>query len=113
MARVHAGARESDHEAQLQEALGRLAANARRLRQERKLSQEQLAEAVGCAVTFVQRLERGRANTTVSLLVSLARALGVDVGTLLAPPLEPSSEALPRARATGGDQKRSKGPAKR
>ncbi len=60
-----------------------LGANVRRLRNERGLTQEALAEAVGVELRTVARIEAGTANVVLSTLVDLADALGVKPGALL------------------------------
>jgi transcriptional regulator with XRE-family HTH domain len=47
------------------------------LRLARRLSREQLADAIGQPRTFVGRIERGEHGVTVAELPHLARALGV------------------------------------
>lgn len=63
----------------LQRKLGkRIAA----LRKKQKLTQEQLAEAVGCSVEFVSLVERGVNAPSVAGLEKFARALKVEVKEL-------------------------------
>ncbi|GLI99071.1 helix-turn-helix domain-containing protein [Sphingobium sp. BS19] len=61
----------------------RLAANLRRLRQERQLSQEQFAFDAAIHRTYVSDLERGARNPTIEVVDKLATFLGVKVGDLL------------------------------
>lgn len=65
--------------------VGTLADNIRRLRYERGLSQEELADNCGLHRTYVGSVERGERNVTLSSLEVLAKALGVSVVDLLAP----------------------------
>lgn len=60
-----------------------LAANVRRIRYERDLSQEDLAEEAGLSLRYVGSVERGRVHATILVVDKLAKALGVDPGTLL------------------------------
>ncbi len=60
-----------------------IAANVRRLRLGRGLTQEALAERAGLDLSYEQRVERGATNLSMSVLVALARALGVPPGLLL------------------------------
>jgi transcriptional regulator with XRE-family HTH domain len=58
----------------------------RRLREDRGLTQEQLANAAGLAARHVQKIEAGEVNVTLRTLVCLGTALGVDAGILLGSP---------------------------
>jgi transcriptional regulator with XRE-family HTH domain len=63
----------------LQRKLGRRIAE---LRRERKLTQEKLAEAVGCSVEFVSLVERGVNSPSVAGLGDFAKVLKVEVRDL-------------------------------
>ena len=54
----------------------------RRLRLERKLSQERLAERAGLHYKYIGRIELAKADPGADVLVRLARALDVPVGEL-------------------------------
>jgi transcriptional regulator with XRE-family HTH domain len=54
-----------------------VAGNLRRLRLERKLTQEQLGHEAGIDLTYVGRIERNQKNPTVDVIGRLAAALGV------------------------------------
>ncbi len=71
---------ERDHAEVVLEYIG---ANVHRLRVRLGLSQEALAEAADISTGFLQRLERGKTNVGVVVLVRLADALGVEPGVLL------------------------------
>ena len=60
-----------------------VARNIRRLRQERKMSQEELAERVGISSRYVGSLERAVHSPTVAVLERIAAALEVEPGLLL------------------------------
>lgn len=82
------------------DARRRVAENVRRLRKERGLSQEQMAELADFHRTYVSQLERCVTNISVGGLEKLAMALNVDIVELLAkidpvPDLEPRREASP------------------
>ena len=62
-----------------------LASNVYRLRKDRGLTQEQLAEAVGVRQPRIAEIERGDANPRLLTLSRLAFALGVPVAALLDP----------------------------
>ena len=68
-----------------QSLIGTLAENIRRLRRDRNLSQEELADICGLHRTYVGSVERGERNVTLSSLELLAKALRVSVVDLLTP----------------------------
>jgi transcriptional regulator with XRE-family HTH domain len=59
-----------------------LGAQLRRLRLERKLSQERLAELAGLNYKYIGRIELAKADPGADVLVRLAKALAVPVGAL-------------------------------
>ncbi len=61
----------------------RIATNIRRLRLERGLSQEGMAELADFHRTYVSQLERCVTNISIDGLERLAIALGVDISELL------------------------------
>jgi transcriptional regulator with XRE-family HTH domain len=61
----------------------RISANVKRLRAERALSQEDLAEQADFHRTYISQLERCVTNISIDGLERLACALGVDVTDLL------------------------------
>ena len=60
-----------------------LAANLRRLRQTRGLSQEELADRANINRNYVGMLERAEHAATVDMLEKLAAELGIDAAELL------------------------------
>jgi DNA-binding XRE family transcriptional regulator len=75
-----------------------VAANVRRCRQKRDLTQEQLAELAGIELRSLQNIETGRTNLRVVTLHRLAEALGVAPAVLLEPGKLPTR---PRGRPPG------------
>ncbi|MEQ1603955.1 MAG: helix-turn-helix transcriptional regulator [Pyrinomonadaceae bacterium] len=59
------------------------AANMRRLRLERGLSQEQLAEVANLHRTYIGSVERGERNVAIDNIERIANALKVSVSSLL------------------------------
>ena len=55
-----------------------VAANLRRLRHARKMTQEELADRAELSPRYIGRIETGVASPTVSVLGRLAKALDVD-----------------------------------
>jgi transcriptional regulator with XRE-family HTH domain len=72
-----------------------LGAQLRRLRLERKLSQEELAERAGLNYKYIGRIELAKADPGAAVLVRLARALDVPVGELF-DTITPSGTVVPR-----------------
>lgn len=60
-----------------------LALNLRRIRKQRGLSQETLADIVGLHRTYVGSIERGERNLGIDTVEKIANALDVEVGELL------------------------------
>jgi transcriptional regulator with XRE-family HTH domain len=60
-----------------------LAAQVRRLRAERGLSQEALAHEAGIDRTYQSQIERGVGNPSLKVLCAIAQALKVELGELL------------------------------
>ncbi|WP_438022007.1 helix-turn-helix domain-containing protein [Sorangium sp. So ce233] len=71
---------EGDHADAVLEYIG---ANVHRHRVRLGLTQDALAEAAEISTGFLQRVERGKTNVGVVVLVRLADALGVEPGVLL------------------------------
>ena len=59
--------------------------NVKRVRQEKGLTQEQLAELSGFSQQYISGLEQGRRNPTVVSLYELATALGISHTELVSP----------------------------
>ncbi|WP_437596564.1 helix-turn-helix transcriptional regulator [Sorangium sp. So ce590] len=69
-------------DARLEEVLGFIGANVRRIRLKRGMTQQELASAAGIALGFLQKVERAKTNVGVAVLVRLADVLGVRPGVL-------------------------------
>jgi transcriptional regulator with XRE-family HTH domain len=63
--------------------LSRFAANVRRLRAKKKLSQKALADKVGISVSYVSMLERGQRSPPLETIEKMAKALGVPPSAML------------------------------
>jgi transcriptional regulator with XRE-family HTH domain len=59
--------------------------NVKRIRQEKGLTQEQLAERSGFSQQYISGLEQGQRNPTIVSLYELATALGVSHMELVRP----------------------------
>jgi transcriptional regulator with XRE-family HTH domain len=81
-----------------------VALNVRRLRVNKRLSQENLAVDAGIDRTYVSRVERGLENPTVAVLEKLSRALGEEITELFRRPKR--GEPLPRTLPSGRHAKR-------
>ena len=61
------------------------AANLRRVRQDRGLSQEKLADLTGLHRTYVGSVERGQRNVSIDNMERFASALGTELFELVKP----------------------------
>ncbi|WP_394890372.1 helix-turn-helix transcriptional regulator [Mesorhizobium sp. AaZ16] len=59
--------------------------NVQRIRQRKRLTQEQLAEISGFSQQYISGLEKGRRNPTIITIYELASALGVSHTDLVRP----------------------------
>ena len=57
-------------------------ATVKRLRSERRWTQEELAARIGCARNTIARIESGNRRPSLALLERLARALKVEIADL-------------------------------
>ena len=62
------------------------AQNLRRIRQAKKMSQEELAHRASIDRTYVSSLERGVYNPTIEIVAKIAKALEVEAADLLVVP---------------------------
>ncbi len=63
--------------------LAKIGLNLRRLRESAELTQESLAAAAGCDITYISGIERGKRNFGVLTLLSLTKALESNASQLL------------------------------
>jgi transcriptional regulator with XRE-family HTH domain len=63
----------------------RVGGNVARLRKQRGLTQEALAQAADVKQTYLSEIENGKRNPTLGMLVRLATALDADVHDLTRP----------------------------
>jgi transcriptional regulator with XRE-family HTH domain len=83
----------------LSEFLRSIAANVRRLRSRRGLTQEALAERARQDLSYLQRVERGATNLSAGVLLALAIALDVPPSLLVRKArLAPIKRGRPRKR---------------
>jgi transcriptional regulator with XRE-family HTH domain len=61
----------------------RVALNIKRLRAERQLSQEELADRAGLHRTYISGVERAVRNPTITVLDGIASGLGVSLAELV------------------------------
>ena len=61
----------------------RVGLNLQRLRRQRGLSQEELADLANIHQTYLSGVERGKRNPTVTVLQRIAQALGADIEDLV------------------------------
>jgi len=69
-----------------------VAANVRRIRHERRLSQEDLGAASELHRTYVGSVERSERNLSIDSIASLAAGLGVEAWLLLRPVADSDTE---------------------
>jgi transcriptional regulator with XRE-family HTH domain len=61
----------------------RVGLNLQRLRRQKGISQEELADLANIHQTYLSGVERGKRNPTVTVLQRIAEALGADIEDLL------------------------------
>lgn len=60
-----------------------MAVNLRRMRHDRDMTQEELADRAGLSTRYVGAIERADVSASVTILGKIAEALGVEPGALL------------------------------
>jgi hypothetical protein len=83
--------------------VGRVAANTRRLREERGWTQVQAAVRCEMATFVLQTVEAGRRNLSATTLARLCDGFGVDVQELMVPAAPLARPTKGRPRKTGGE----------
>lgn len=66
------------HKVRNEEVLKAFGANLRRIRKEKKFTQEELAYKSGIAFSSIVRIEQGQLNTTISTVAKLAETLEIE-----------------------------------
>lgn len=65
-----------------EEGLEMLGQRIREVRKQKNMSQEDLADVSGLALSQIGRMERGEINATLSSVFSISRGLEIEVSTL-------------------------------
>lgn len=60
-----------------------MAVNVRRIRHDKKMTQEELADRAGLSARYVGAIERANKSASVTILGRIAEALGVDAAVLI------------------------------
>lgn len=63
--------------------LEKLGKRLRQLREQKRLSQEELAFKAKLSVYYISRIERGKANPSLETVFSLAKAIGISASSLI------------------------------
>jgi len=67
---------------QKEKVMANFGQNVHRIRLEKDLTQEEFAEGAGISQVQIARIEAGQINTSISIVVAIAQALGVKEGEL-------------------------------
>lgn len=70
------------HKVRDEKLLKRFARNLKKARTERGMTQEDLADKSGLALSQIARIETARLNTSIGTVYALLRALGADANEL-------------------------------
>jgi transcriptional regulator with XRE-family HTH domain len=76
------------HKVRNQEIMSKFGDNLRRIRNEKGLTQEDLAYDSGISLSQIARIETGKLNTSICTVVALAEALKIDPSELMKFPSE-------------------------
>lgn len=60
-----------------------MAVNLRRLRHDKQMTQEELADQSGLSARYIGAIERADVSASVTVLGQIAEALGIELGELL------------------------------
>lgn len=60
-----------------------MAVNLRRIRHDKQMTQEELADRAGLSARYIGSIERADVSASVTVLGQIAAALGIDVADLL------------------------------
>lgn len=60
-----------------------MAVNLRRIRHDKKMTQEELADRAGLSARYIGAIERARKSASVTVLGRIAEALGVEASALI------------------------------
>ena len=63
-----------------------MAINLRRIRHDKQMTQEELADRAGLSARYIGAIERANKSASVTVLGRIAEALGVDAATLIKRP---------------------------
>jgi transcriptional regulator with XRE-family HTH domain len=63
-----------------------MAVNLRRIRHDKKMTQEELADRAGLSARYIGAIERANKSASVTVLGRIAEALGVDAAVLIERP---------------------------
>jgi transcriptional regulator with XRE-family HTH domain len=80
--------------------IGIIGQRIKELRLERRLTLEEVAERSGCSAGFLSQLERNRAAPSISMLYSIARALGVSITYFFPRVINPTKVVRAKERET-------------
>jgi transcriptional regulator with XRE-family HTH domain len=80
-----------------------MAMNVRRMRHEKKMTQEELADRAGLSTRYLGSIERAVVSASVTVLGQIARALRVDPGELINFPTVENRDPIGSARQQSRD----------
>ncbi len=84
----------------MESTIGIVGQRIKELRLERRLTLEEVAERTGCSAGFLSQLERNRAAPSISMLYSIARALGVSITHFFPEVINPTKVVRAEERET-------------